>query len=167
MSEDGRSKNTLFAVLVGVAFIAATSLLVWRQRNGEAFLASYRQTKNVLLCIEMANSNYHELTGRYPNTLDVSLRAAVSDRYRHDASCSTAETRDCILAGYDSWGRPLELVRRKMGNGIVEVTMISYGADGLRQFGTLEASDDLIGFIYIASGDGSSRWGETKGDRGQ
>jgi hypothetical protein len=143
----------LCCIVVVVVVIAA----VWTEAQKALSIEQRRaqRTHFLIQCIELANSNYLEATGSYPQTIDDCMKVAVSDPYCSQPACQDLETRDCILGKHDAWGRPLEFDRRELENGVTKVTVISYGQNGQREYDehTYEQrtgiSDDKVGHFFL------------------
>jgi hypothetical protein len=94
--------------------------------------------------------NYRVSVGHYPETIEESLSAAISDRYDNDKSCCVpGSARDEIVAQVDGWGRKLEFRATAEGDRLISVAVISGGANGVMNYGRDVKSDDVVGHIYL------------------
>lgn len=146
-------------LLVGVVLMALRS---WSESRWRANSARSERTNSIIRCLNFAEYNYFDVNGAYPPTLDDYLAAAVSERYCEERYCTTV-VRDDILSKCDGWGRPLQFDRRTLENGIIEVTVVSLGLNGKRDFTGWSyldedpKGDDVVGHFYLDPSGGDRR----------
>lgn len=143
------------AVAVTALACAGVAIMIGWGARGPTEKDRYDRTNLVIRCIEIGEHRYFETVGTDPATLDECLVAVASDRYCAERGCAVSPVRDDILARRDGWGRPLAFERRTLSNGVIEVTVISAGPNGKRDFTgksylvDAPKGDDEIGHFYL------------------
>jgi hypothetical protein len=144
--------TTVGTLVVGLL----VSVLVGMHKIGEGY--KYDRSNQIIRCISGGEQIYYARTGKHPNTLEECLQVAASQFYCADASCASGEVRDAILAGRDAWGRRLEFEKRRLESGLLEVTIISIGSNGKREYSGADWSgDDIVGEFYIGKANSAEK----------